>query len=65
MRDRIKPPCTYVNKILPHSPKLPPNSAERRGSEEGNKQEREVRSDRRRMVSAVWRVGALGRAVSF
>lgn len=66
MRDRIKPPCTYVNKILPHSPKLPPNSAELwRGSEEGYKQEREVRSDQRRMISAVWRVGALGRAVSF
>lgn len=28
VRDRIEPLCTYVDKILPHSHKLPPNSAE-------------------------------------
>lgn len=65
VRDGIKLSCTYVNKVLAHSPNLPANSAALwRGCEEGRESREEVRSDRRRMTSAVWRTGTLGRAVS-
>lgn len=45
MRDRIKPPCTYVNKILSDSPKLPLYGE---GVKRDVNRKEEVRSDRRR-----------------